>query len=573
EREQIRLAREAFDTPVHSSAAHPVSGQQQQDPIGAGGGGSGAPRGRAASPALSVDLGGARPHRDHDSSRSPMHTRSTPSTPGLEDRRHRRTRRGGRRGRNRSPRPGDQPSPRLGDGDNHNDGYSSASYSPRPRRSMSDPWADPHDQYPRSSSQPRTVSRDDHPLLSALSRDGSVDGYGGGGSDGGARLIHPGDTGGAATAADSEDLSGAGVARDDGVSGAGSGSTEAGAAAAAAAVAGGRLKGDKWPAQAAHPPLLSSQAAAFSSRSLHNGSGGRLSPPMSDTAWKQELHDRRRADGTAPVLGGGIERGPVDGAGVAEDFQHYHGGSSRGRDREREMRPERGTGALLFSGQRPRSLHHLDRRQFAEGERRQFPAEAEQVHTQNCAGGMPHVHGMIGNERLTSLRGFEDPRTGPLHQPQHDQGHHSHHHHHQQQQQTSSYFLRTQRSNSEGILRPSSQQQQHHHHHRQQQHHSYLRAGSSTGNMSNNKLPLRAQQDAPRMGDRHHYPQQQQHLQQLHPHRRYGSESTHQHPPQGHQHHHAGGHGGYPGAGVVAGVVAGAGGSWAASGGSARYLP
>ncbi|CAN0130340.1 unnamed protein product, partial [Scytosiphon promiscuus] len=346
------------------------------------------PRGRVGSPALSVELGGERRHRRHDSSRSPMHPRSTPSTPGLEDRPHRRTRRGGRRGRNRSPRPDDQYSPRVGDESNHNDGYSSASYSPRPRRSMSDPWADPHDQFPRSSSQPRTVirdDRDDHPLLSALSREGTSDGYGGGGGGGGARSSHPAGTSGA----DVEDLGLAGGSRGSGVRGEGSGSLGPGAAAAAAAMAvaatataaGGGGRGDQLPTRAAHPSLSPSQSATFSRRSPDNGASsgggggaGRSSPSMGSTAWKQDFHDRRREDGTGAAGGG---RGTVVGAGVAEDFQHHHGGGSRGRDRDREARPERGAGAAL-SGQRPRSLHHLDRRHLGEGERRQFSAEAEQ---------------------------------------------------------------------------------------------------------------------------------------------------------------------------------------------------
>lgn len=259
----------------------------------------------------------------------------------------------------RSPRPGDQYSPRLGgDEDDPNGGYSSASYSPRPRRSMSDPWADPHDQYPRSSSQPRTVSRDDHPLLSAISRDGSS----GDAHDGGARLIHP------AAAADSDDPGDAGVKRDRGE---GTGSLGSGGG-----VAGLGGQGHPWSTQAAQSLLSSSQSPAFSSRSPDDGSiggqsgGGRSSPPMGDMVWDNEF---RRGDGA-----GGVGRGSLDGA--AESFQHHHGGdsSSRGRDRDRDTRAERGMGTLS-SGQRPRSLHHLDRRQFAEAERRHFPAEAEQV--------------------------------------------------------------------------------------------------------------------------------------------------------------------------------------------------
>lgn len=259
---------------------------------------------------------------------------------------------------------------------------------------MSDPWADPHDQYPRSSSQPRTVSRDDHPLLSALSREGTGDDYG---SDS-FTSIHPSAAVAAATGNDSEELGDVGLTRDSSnIRGDGSGSLEPGAASASAAVG---ARGEQWPAQTArHLSLSPPQSATFLRRSPDNASGGgRSSPAISDAAWEQEFHGRRsRGDGTAGARG----RGSVDG--VPEDFQQHQ--SSRGRDRDREMRPERGTGTLLSGQQqqqRPRSLHHLDRRQFVEGERRHFPAEAEQVDidTHTC------IYVCVSSVRGTTCRKF-----------------------------------------------------------------------------------------------------------------------------------------------------------------------
>ncbi|CAM9864194.1 unnamed protein product, partial [Ectocarpus sp. 13 AM-2016] len=179
----MRLAREALTAPAQPASSALPRAQQPRNNPGSDGGGGDFGRGRAVSPDISGDLG--RRRGGHADSRSPV-PRSSPSTPGVEDRPHRRTRRGGRRGRNRSPRPNDQYSPKLGDEDSHqhrdprhhlyHDGYSSASPSPRIRRGMSDPWAyADDDQHPRSSSQPRAVSRDDNQVTSGeVSGGGSI---------------------------------------------------------------------------------------------------------------------------------------------------------------------------------------------------------------------------------------------------------------------------------------------------------------------------------------------------------------------------------------------------------------
>ncbi|CAM9234775.1 unnamed protein product [Ectocarpus sp. 6 AP-2014] len=546
---KIRLAREALTAPAQP-ASSALSGAQEQgnNPCSDGVGGDFG-RGRAASPALSGDLG--RRRGGHADSRSPV-PRSSPSTPGVEDRPHRRTRRGGRRGRNsRSPRPNGQYSPKLGDEDSHqhrdlrhhlyHDGYSSASPSPRIRRSMSDPWAyADDDQHLRSSSQPRAVSRDDNQVTS-----GEVSGGGSIGPAPAARGV--GRKGGASS----------GVER---------GSTEAEAVAAAERLSaisspdltleakghptsgGGRGggvgggfggphgggSGRGLPTEQQPPSTMLPEAASSSSgrrpvsMPLPSAGGSGQSSSllmMGDELWAQEFRGLRRQDGAA----GGVRASAAD-AGITAGDHHDRGG---GRDRDPLERAAGG-----WSGDRPRSLHHLDRGQLAE-ERRRFAEE--QVRERGPGGSTARVHGMIGGERLTPLSGFEESDASASHarrfyqEQQHQRQYHPH------------SYPRMQRARSDGLVSSS------HHAGRgggsvklqdrdvydgEQQH--YRHSGYSRG-PDGSKPPPPPPPPPSRMGDRYHAIH---HQQQPTPHWRnssgdsYQSHSQQQQQQQQHHRHH-----------------------------------
>ena len=319
----------------------------------------------------------------------------------------------------RSPRPDDQFSPKLdgslggvsgtggvggvgGAGEEH-EGYSSASPSPRARRRESDPWAD-LDDHLRSASQPRTMSRDE------LAR-GTSGGGGGTVGNGGRRAADfvrsKGGSGGGGSSRDiggysaSPRLSSHMDVYASGGGGGGSASdprhlqrglqqqhphqhphhhhhphhqhhqqhppplpTEAFSlldAPAAGSSTGGGGGSSRRPQSL---PLSGSRAGGvqgllqWDSRGGGgggSGGGGALGPPSSrgssssgrvspvmEMAWLQEIERRRREAG---------------GRSLAEAERGGGGGGARERDQERMAVAQQ-------QQERPRSMHHLDRRQL-----------------------------------------------------------------------------------------------------------------------------------------------------------------------------------------------------------------
>ncbi|CAN0474382.1 unnamed protein product, partial [Ectocarpus sp. 12 AP-2014] len=535
---KIRLAREALTAPAQpASSANPRAQQQRNNPGSDGGGDFG--RGRAVSPAISGDLG--RRRGGHADSRSPV-PRSSPSTPGVEDRPHRRTRRGGRRGRNsRSPRPnGQHCSPKLGDEDSHqhrdlrhhlyHDGYSSASPSPRIRRGITDPWAyADDDKHPRSSSQPRAVSRDDNQVTSGEVSGGGSIGPAPAASEGGREGGAPG--GGergsteAEAAAAAERLSAIGSpdltleAKGHPTSGGSGGGAGGGYGSPLGGGSGRGLPNQQQPSTMLPEAASSSSGRRPVSMPLPSGGDSRQSSSllmMGDELWAQEFRDLRRQDGAA---GGG--RGSAVDAGITAGDHHDRGG---GRDRDPLERAAGG-----WSGDRPRSLHHFDRGQLAE-ERRRFAED--QVRERGPGGSTARVHGMIGGERLTSLSGFEESDASASHarrfyqEQQHQRQYHPH------------AYPRLQRARSDGLVSSShhagrggsAELQERDVYDGVQQH--YRHSGYSRGSDGGKPPPP----PPSRIGDRYHA---NHHQQQPNPHWRYSSgDSYRSHSQQQQQHHH-----------------------------------
>ena len=468
----------------------------------------------------------------------------------------------------RSPRPDGQYSPKLDDDSYHRDGYSSASPSPRVARSLTDPWGDvdlEDERHSRSASQPRTVSRDDHhnllaapapaaassDALSANDEEGSAEAAGGRGNHRARQRSN---------AVPGEDLGG--VVGPRGPAGAEALATHPPSRGRPVSLplpsAGGFNGGGGGGISQWNPKLAALAGAGSQTYSARPGgsSSGRSSPEMmGDAARLQEAADGwgNRRDSN----GGNRVEGHIGSGSTGDHHRLHHGGasgSSRGRNREVMER------AGPVAGERPRSLHHLDRRYFAE-DRRHFAAEEQQAQFRHGGqrggggggGSAAHVHGMIGTERVTPLRGFKDVAAHSASRHGHGHGHHhpssSHH------QQPSSY-PRMHRASSDGHVVATANSQRHYpnphphhadrgrgtagslrgggryqergggayhdphqHQHQSSQYPPYRGGGGADGSKF---PPHRAAEEFPGMGEHHH---SHHHQQPRPPHHRYGGDS------------------------------------------------